>query len=81
MSKLLHITSVHDVTVDDRFLRRVTSPPLISRAFFFFFLGGGVIVVVEVVLLGNDGGFNQESRQFINPKEGACRTLTERTWF
>lgn len=33
------------------------------------------------VLLGSDGGFNQESRQFINPKEGACTTLTERTWF
>lgn len=71
MSKRLHITSVHDVTADDRFPRHVTSPPLNS-----FFLCVGVFV-----LLGSDGGFNQESRQFINPKEGACTTLTERTWF
>lgn len=72
MSKRLHITSVHDVTADDRFPRHVTSPPLNS----LFFLCVGVFV-----LLGSDGGFNQESRQFINPKEGACTTLTERTWF
>lgn len=72
MSKRLHITSVHDVTADDRFLRHVTSPPL--NSLFFFCVG-------VFVLLGSDGGFNQESRQFINPKEGACTTLTERTWF
>lgn len=79
MSKSLHITSVHDMTVDDRFPRHVTSPPLNllgSFFFFFFFFSVGVFV-----LLGSDGGFNQESRQFINPKEGACTTLTERTWF
>lgn len=28
-----------------------------------------------------DGEFNQENRQFINPKEGARITLTGRTWF
>ena len=72
MSKRLHITSVHDVTADDRFPRHVTSPPLNSLVFFS---------VGVFVLLGSDGGFNQESRQFINPKEGACTTLTERTWF
>lgn len=33
MSKLLHITSVHDVTADDRFPRHVTSPPLNSPFF------------------------------------------------
>lgn len=78
MSKLLHITSVHDVTADDRFPRHVTSPPLNSP----FFVCVRVCVCVGVfVLLGSDGGFNQESRQFINPKEGACTTLTERTWF
>lgn len=72
MSKRPHITSVHDVTADDRFPRHVTSPPLNSLSFF---------CVGVFVLLGSDGGFNQESRQFINPKEGACTTLTERTWF
>lgn len=45
-----------------------------TRSGFFFSVG-------VFVLLGSDGGFNQESRQFINPKEGACTTLTERTWF
>lgn len=72
MSKRLHITSVHDVTADDRFPRHVTSPPLNS----LLFVCAGLFV-----LLGSDGGFNQESRQFINPKEGACTALTERTWF
>lgn len=71
MSNLLHITSVHDVTADDRFSRHATSPPLNSL---FFCVG-------LFVLLGSDGEFNQENRQFINPKEGACTTLTERTWF
>lgn len=71
MSKRLHITSAHNVTEDDSFPRHVASPPLDS----FFFLFG------VFVLLGSDGGFNQESRQFINPKEAACTTLTERTWF
>lgn len=73
MSKRLHVTSAHDVTADDTFPRHVTSPPFNSL---FFFVCVGLFV-----LLGSDGGFNQESRQFINPKEGACTTLTERTWF
>lgn len=71
MSKCLHITSAHDVNADDRFHRHVTSPPL---NWFCFYVG-------LFVLLGSDGEFNQESKQFINPKEGACTTLTERTWF
>lgn len=37
MSKRLHITSVHDVTADDRFPRHVTSPPL--NSLFFCVLG------------------------------------------
>lgn len=76
MSERLHITSAHDMSADDRFPRHVTSPPLNSLSFFLC-----VCVLGFFVLLGSDGGFNQESRQFINPKEGACTALTERTWF
>lgn len=72
MSKCWHITHVHDVSADDRFPRHVSSPPLQLTGF---------LCVGLFVLLGSDGGFNQESRQFINPKEGACTTLTECTWF
>lgn len=79
MSKLLHITSEHDVTADDRFPRHVTSP--LNSSFVFFLYPFFFVCVWDFVLLGSDGGFNQESRQFINPKEGACTTLTERTWF
>lgn len=71
MSKCLRITSAHDVTTNDRFHRHVTSPHLNWFSFY----------VELFVLLGSDGEFNQESKQFINPKEGACTTLTERTWF
>lgn len=75
MSKRLHITYVHDKTADDRFPRRVTSPPLSSLSSSSFNCIGFLFCC------GSDGGFNQESRQFINPKEGACTALTERTWF
>lgn len=57
------------------------SSPQLAHFLFFFECVCVRVCVGVFVLLGSDGGFNQESRQFINPKEGACTTLTERTWF
>lgn len=83
MSRRPHCTSVRRGGRDDRFHRHVSRflslllsaglplPPSLSPPLFFG---------LRFVLFGSDGRFNQESRQFINPKGAGCMVLTERTW-